>query len=276
MSANQPSQRPFPFLRMNRREPKPRKRALTEIRGPYYTPIGKRMLEDILETMGPSIDSFKFGGGSFALMPERAVREIIDTCHRYDVIVSTGGFIEYVLGQGRRAVEQYIDGCKRLGFDTMEISAGFIAIPIDDMLELAEMVGRAGLKPKPEIGIQFGAGGASAADALESEGTGNVDAAIDKARRLLDAGAEIIMIESEGITESVKAWRSDVPARFAHALGLDRLMFEAADPAVFTWYIKTFGPEVNLFVDHSQIVQLEALRSGTWGTIETWGRIVTL
>ena len=34
-------------------------------------------------------------------------------------------------------------------------------------------------------------------------------------------------------------------------------------------------PEVNLFVDHSQIVQLEALRRGIWGTNGLWGRVVT-
>jgi hypothetical protein len=37
-----------------------------------------------------------------------------------------------------------------------------------------------------------------------------------------------------------------------------------------------FGtPDVNLFVDHSQIVQLEALRRGIWGTKDLWGRVVT-
>jgi phosphosulfolactate synthase (CoM biosynthesis protein A) len=35
------------------------------------------------------------------------------------------------------------------------------------------------------------------------------------------------------------------------------------------------GAEVNLFVDHSQIVQLECLRSGIWGTKSSWGRILT-
>lgn len=52
-------------------------------------------------------------------------------------------------------------------------------------------------------------------------------------------------------------------------------MFEAADPAVFEWYIKHYGCDVNLFIDHSRIVQLEALRSGIWGTKSTWGRIAT-
>ena len=82
------------------------------------------------------------------------------------------------------------------------------------------------------------------------------------------------MIESEGITENMKAWRTDVPARIITSLGLEKVMFEAADPEVFTWYIKNYGSEVNLFVDHGQIVQLECLRSGIWGTTDVWGRIL--
>jgi phosphosulfolactate synthase (CoM biosynthesis protein A) len=78
-----------------------------------------------------------------------------------------------------------------------------------------------------------------------------------------------------GITENVETWRTDVIARVADGLGLERVMFEAADPAGFTWYINQYGADVNLFVDHSQIVQLECLRSGIWGTKDVWGRVNT-
>jgi phosphosulfolactate synthase (CoM biosynthesis protein A) len=105
----------FDFLRMNKRQSKPRTLGITEIRGPYYTPMGKRYLEDILETTGEYIDSLKFAGGSFTLMPENTLREIIDLAHNYEVIVSTGGFIEYVLTQGEEAVDQYIKTCLNLG-----------------------------------------------------------------------------------------------------------------------------------------------------------------
>ena len=84
------SERAFPFIRMNEREGKPRTRGITEIRGPYYTPMGKRYLEDVLETMGAYVDSLKFAGGSFTLMPEKQLREIIDLAHRHNVLVSTG------------------------------------------------------------------------------------------------------------------------------------------------------------------------------------------
>jgi phosphosulfolactate synthase (CoM biosynthesis protein A) len=268
-------ERSFPFLRINEREPKPRKRGLTEIRGPYYSVFGRRYLEDLFETMGAYVDSLKFAGGSFVLMPERAVRDIIELCHDHDVLVSTGGFIERVLVQGGGAVRKYIDDCKRLGFDIIEISAGFVSISTDDWLRLVELVRKSGLKAKPEVGIQFGAGGATAAAELKAEGTRDPSWAIAQAKRFLEAGAEIIMVESEGITENVDPWRTDVPARFIDEIGTEKLMFEAADPDVFAWYIKNYGADVNLFVDHSQIVQLECLRSGIWGTKSLWGRVVT-
>ncbi|HOJ56886.1 MAG TPA: phosphosulfolactate synthase [Phycisphaerae bacterium] len=267
--------RAFAFLKINDLPTKPRAVGITEIRGPYYSVMGKRYLQDVLETMGGYVDALKFAGGSFSLMPREAIRELIDLCHRHEVLVSTGGFIEYVLTQGPAAVEQYIQECRELGFDIIEISSGFITLPADDWLRLIEKVQRAGLKPKPEVGIQFGAGGATTAVELEMEGTSDPARAISLARRFLEAGAYMIMIESEGITENVKVWRTDVPARIADALGLEKVMFEAADPEVFAWYVKNYGPEVNLFVDHSQIVQLQCLRAGIWGTKSLWGRVQT-
>lgn len=269
------TERSFGFLHINERGGKPRRTGVTEIRGPYYTPLGKRALLDILETMGVYVDVLKFAGGSFALMPESAVRELIDTCHSHDVLVSTGGFIEHVLTMGPEAVDGYLEECKRLGFDVVEVSSGFISVPDDDLVRLVEKVRTLGMLPKPEVGIQFGAGGASSVAELEAEGISDPSRAIRQAKRYLEAGAHLVMIESEGITEQVKAWRTDVPARFINELGLDKVMFEAADPEVFSWYVKSYGPEVNLFVDHSQIVQLECLRSGIWGTQSTWGRVVT-
>lgn len=269
-------QRAFDFVPINARDDKPRRGGITEIRGPYYTPLGVRQLEDILETMSEWIDGLKFAGGSFTLMPRGALIAINDLCHRYDVAVSTGGFIERILAREPSLVDRYLDECKAVGFDIVEISSGFITLPADDFARLVERVVSRGLKAKAEVGIQFGAGGASAESALAAEGTRDVRLAIDQARRLLDAGAYLIMLESEGITENVSTWRTDAVTSIAATIGLSNLMFEAADPAVFGWYVKTFGPAVNLFVDHSQIVQLEALRSGIWGTHDLWGRVVTV
>jgi phosphosulfolactate synthase (CoM biosynthesis protein A) len=273
--ANGRGERAFAFLRRNERAPKPRRRGLTEIRGPYYSVIGRRYLRDLLEMVGHAVDIFKFSGGSFAAISKVSLRELIDVCHEHDVLVSTGGFVERVLLQGPGAVDDYLDECRELGFDIVEVSSGFLSIPMDDLARLTERVKQHGLEPKPEVNVQLGAGGSSPVQALEAQGGRDVSAAIAEARRHLELGAPLVMLESEGVTENVRAWRTDVVAAVVSALGLEKVMFEAADPAVFGWYVKTFGPEVNLFVDHSQIVQLECLREGLWGTSDVWGRVVT-
>lgn len=38
---------------------------------------------------------------------------------------------------------------------------------------------------------------------------------------------------------------------------------------------RNYGPEMNLFVGHSQLVQVECLRSGIGGTASVWGRVLT-
>ena len=206
-------------------------------------------------------------------MPRPAVKELIDLAHQHEVLVSTGGFMERVLAAGADAVESYLRECRDIGFDIVELSAGFITISIEDWVRLVKKTREMGLKVTAEVGNQFGAGGASAPEALEAAGMGDVGWMIQRAQRLLEAGAQRIMIESEGITESVRSWRTEIPARVVAELGLEKVMFEAADPQVFAWYVRDYGPEVNLFVDHSQIVQLECLRSGIWGTSELWGRV---
>jgi phosphosulfolactate synthase (CoM biosynthesis protein A) len=107
----------------------------------------------------------------------------------------------------------------------------------------------------------------------QAEGTRDPEWMIEQARRFIDAGA--YMMESEGITENAGPWRTDVPAEVINSLGLENVNFEAADPEVFAWYVKNFVPEVSLFVDHSQIVQLATLRRGIWGTKSLWGRVLT-
>src|SRR4051794_27325682 len=200
-------ERAFSFIPLNRRAPKPRPVGITEIRGPYYSVVGPRYLEDIFETMHPYVDGVKFAGGSFALMDRKVVKKYIDLIHRYDSYVSTGGWIENVLRYGSDAIEKYIDDAANLGFDMIEISVGFITLPTDDLVRLTKRVTKAGLKAKPELGIQFGAGGATATAELAAEGTRSAQWVITRAKTCLDAGAHMIMIESEGITENVNEWR---------------------------------------------------------------------
>lgn len=143
-------ERAFPFIRINRREAKPRQRGLTEIRGPYYSVMGARYLADLLETMGEYVDGVKYAGGSFALMPRQRVQELNDLAHKYNAYVSTGGWVEHVLAHGSPDdVSRYIGEARALGFDLIELSTGFISLPPDDLVALVKTVKSAGLRRSP-------------------------------------------------------------------------------------------------------------------------------
>ena len=154
---NQDDRYPFSFLCRNQRERKPRTRGVTEIRGPYYSVMGPRYLTDVLETMGDYVDSLKFAGGSFSLIPQKALSELIELCHAHEVLVSTGGFIEHVVMQGASAVSRYVEQCQAVGFDIIEVSCGFITIPPEDWLRLVEAVQKSGMRKNfhedPQEGI---------------------------------------------------------------------------------------------------------------------------
>src|SRR5699024_8499032 len=213
-----------------------------------------RHMQDVFDVAGQWVDGIKWAGGSFAMVPPEQVRAFSDIAHENGAYVSSGGWIETVLRYGDDAVDQYLKEAKEVGFDVIEISTGFIMLPTSGLERLVEKVTKAGLKAKPELGIQVGSGGDSSEAGLAAESKKDIGDLVDRGKRALDGGASISVLEAARSHENV--------------------MFEAADGPVFDWYIKNYGNEVNLFVDHSQILQLEGLRQNLWGNKSTWGRVI--
>ncbi|EFE44635.1 hypothetical protein TRV_00562 [Trichophyton verrucosum HKI 0517] len=164
------------FAKSNALPPKPRKRGVTEIRGPYYavwSPVEILtfwILANFRSRMGDYVDGLKFSG---------VKQHLINW-------IKQGGWAEHLL--------THPDNTTVLDrFDVVELSAGFLSIPEDDWLRLIEKVQSYGLKPKPELGIQFGAGGGTE---LEAIGTSDPGKLINLGKKFLDAGVERLMIES--------------------------------------------------------------------------------
>lgn len=112
---------------------------------------------------------------------------------------------------------------------------------------------------------------------------------IRKAERCLEAGADMIMIDADDICRQADSVRADIIAKVISRLGLEKTMFEASNPKTSEWFIKQYGPkvhfpfhladliswrpfnifctclQVNLHVDHSQVMNLECLRGGNLG-----------
>ncbi|HZW56585.1 MAG TPA: phosphosulfolactate synthase [Nitrososphaerales archaeon] len=263
--------RAFDFLEIFDLPPKPRNTGVIEIRGPYYTSVTLGYLQDLLDDWSYYFDGYKFAGASERLLARSKVEDIIEYCHENDVYVSTGGMVERVIVQGARAVDQYIDECRSLGFDVIEVSSGLAPIPLKDKIEIVKQVERKGLKPKPEISMMIGAGAGTHIAGYKPK-LRSFEEFSEEVNKHLKAGAHMLMIESEGLTEDLppNKWRKDVIKKLVDRFGYEKLMFEASDPPVFKWYLKTFGRDVNLFIDHSQVVEFNAWRLGLWGDPKIW------
>ena len=77
------------------------------------------------------------------------------------MLVNTGGFVETVLLRDPDRVEDYVVEAADVGFDIVEVSSGFLSVDTEDLVAITELVQEHGLKAKPEISVQFGAGGTS-------------------------------------------------------------------------------------------------------------------
>src|SRR5699024_12205861 len=111
----------------------------------------------------------------------------------------------------------------------------FIMLSTSGLQRLVEKLVEAVLKATPELGIQIGSGGDSGEAELAAEVAKDVGDLIDRGRKALEAGAEIIMIESEGITENVTTWNTGAAAAVMKGLGIENVLFGAADGTGFEW-----------------------------------------
>jgi len=261
----------FHFIKLNELPDKPRKTGVIEFRGPYYTPVTYGYLSDLLDDWDEYVDGFKFAGGSMRLLDRDKTRKMIQLCHQHNVYVSTGGFVERVIVQGPDAVDQYLEECKSLEFDMVEVSSGLASIKLEDKVAIVKHVQNLGLEAKPEVSMMIGAGAGTHIVGYKPK-MRNLPDVVKETTAHLNAGAKILMLESEGITEDLppSKWRKEVVKKLVDKFGYHTWMFEASDPPVFKWYLKTFGRDVNLFIDHSQIVEFNAWRLGLWGDSDIW------
>uniref|UniRef100_A0A1J3JLA4 Phosphosulfolactate synthase n=1 Tax=Noccaea caerulescens TaxID=107243 RepID=A0A1J3JLA4_NOCCA len=252
------------------RPEKPRRYGVTEMRGPRYSVLSQNVLQEIFESMGQFVDGLKFSGGSNSLIPKSFIKQAIETAHEHDVYVSTGDWAEHVLRSGPSAFKEYVEECKQLGFDTIELNANSLEIPEETLLRYVRLIKNGGLRAKPMFAVKFNKSDIPARDRAfgsyvvpeprSSEFVEDIDLLIRKAERCLEAGADKIMIDADDVCKYADSLRADIIAKVIGRLGIEKTMFEASDAKLAEWFIKRYGPNVNLYVDHSQIMDLECLR----------------
>jgi phosphosulfolactate synthase len=212
--------------------------------------LGPRAWEDVLETSGPYIDVVKLGWGTAYVTPnlERKLEVLRDKR-----VVIGGTFFEAVWARGK--VDEYKRWLGELGLTHVEISDGAVDMPREEKLELIADLA-SDFTVLSEVGSKD-----SAIEFSSDEWTGWL-------REELDAGAWKVITEaretgSSGIFTKGGEMRTELIADIGAAVDLDDLIFEAPTKAAQAWFVKEFGPTVNLGnIPPDEVIPLETLRLG--------------
>ena len=259
------TEKPFDYVPIMPRSKKPRDKGLTAVRD--IKARGMAELTDLCETVGEYLDFYKMACATQRVLPKEIVKKKIDLLHKYEVMVSTGGFLERVLTYGPDITKRFIRDAKEMGFDILEISNGVISISIEDKVRLIKFAREVGMKPLPEVAQAYGLTEATDVQI-------NVDLMLKEIEDSMKAGAWKLLIEEEGLTENVKEKNFDALGKLVSSFDVNQLVFECGERGDFSWYVKKVGPEVNLHIDGEWVAYLEALRTGAWGKASSWGRSV--
>ena len=215
--------------------------------------LGPRGWEDVLATSGSHIDIVKLGWGTAYVTDN--LREKLDVLRGKPVVLG-GTFFEVVYARGR--LEEYKRWLSDLGLTHVEISDGTIEIPRERKLGLIAEFSRE-FTVLSEVGSK------------DSSVEYTAEEWAQWLREELDAGAWKVITEAReggtaGIFDAGGGMRTELIGEIADAVGIDDIVFEAPTKAAQAWFVKEFGPEVNLGnIPPDEVIPLETLRLGLRG-----------
>jgi phosphosulfolactate synthase len=215
--------------------------------------LGPRAWEDVLEVSGDYIDIVKLGWGTAYVT--KALERKLEILKGKPVVIG-GTFFEVVYAKGK--FDEYKRWLSDLGLTHVEISDGTVEIPRDRKLELIAEFAR---------------------DFTVLSEVGSKDAEVNIAPYLwvqwmqeeLDAGAWRVIAEGReggtaGIYRPTGELRTGLVDEIEHSIDFGDLIWEAPTKESQAWFIKHFGPEVNLGnIPPDEVIALETLRLGLRG-----------
>jgi phosphosulfolactate synthase len=215
--------------------------------------LGPRAWEDVLETAGVYIDVVKLGWGTAYVTPN--LRRKLEVLSGKPVVIG-GTFFEVVYVKDK--VDEYKRWLTDLGLTHVEISDGTVEIPREEKLELIADLAR---------------------DFTVLSEVGSKDSDVNFAPYLwvqwikeeLQAGAWKVITESResgtaGIFRPSGEMRTGLIDEIVNEVAVADLIFEAPTKASQAWFVKEFGPTVNLGnIPPDEVIPLETLRLGLRG-----------
>jgi phosphosulfolactate synthase len=237
------------FLDLPARSPKPRTHGLTHI---IDKGLSLRDVEGLFETAGDYVDIVKLGWGTPYVT--RNLQQKIELYRSYETPVVCGGTLfEAVIARDK--LDEYRRWLTDSHISHIEISDASIDLPHDRKLELiAELAG----------------------DFVVLSEVGSKDEAVVYApyqwvewiQDELAAGAWKVIAEARetgtaGIFRPTGEVRTGLIDEIAHEIDVADVIFEAPTKDSQAWFVRRFGPEVNLGnIPPDEVIPLETLRLG--------------
>jgi len=210
-------------------------------------------IEGMVEVAGEFVDIVKLGWGT-ALATGNLEPKL--ACYRqHEIPVVLGGTLtELAISRGR--LEELISWAHELGLEYFEISDGTIALEHERKLELIERLARE-FTVLSEVGSKDDTGAITPPYVW-----------VEQMRAELAAGAWKVIAEGReagtaGIFRPTGEVREGLIGEIVHEIAPDRIMFDAPRKDQQVWFVRRFGPEVNLSnVPAGEVLALETLRLG--------------
>jgi len=241
---------PGDFLELPVRSAKPREQGITHVidRG-----LSVAAVDGLIEVAGGFIDLVKLGWGTSVATENLGPKLARYREHGIPVVLG-GSLTELAIAQDR--LDGLIDWVKELGLAHFEISDGTIALEHDRKLELIERLA-ADFIVLSEVGSK--------------DDTGAITPPylwVEQMRRELDAGAWKVIAEGResgtaGIFRPTGEVREGLIGEIVSQIDPERILFDAPRKDQQVWFVRRFGPEVNLGnVPADEVLALETLRLG--------------
>jgi phosphosulfolactate synthase len=215
--------------------------------------LGPRAWEDVLETSGDYIDIVKLGWGTAWVTNN--LRRKLEVLRGTPVVIG-GTFFEVVYARGK--LDEYKGWLRELAIEHVEISDGTIEIPRERKLELIAEFAQ-DFTVLSEVGSK------------DSEVVFAPYEWVNWIKEELEAGAWKVITEAResgtaGIFRPSGEMRTGLVDEIAHSIDFHDLVWEAPTKAAQAWFVKQFGPEVNLGnIPPDEVIPLETLRLGLRG-----------
>lgn len=237
------------FLDLPARPGKPRTEGLTHV---LDKGLNLRDIEGMFDTGGEFVDIVKLGWGT-SYVTNNLEKKISLYRSFATPVVCGGTLFEAVYARGR--LDEFKSWLAEHRFSHVEISDGTVEIPRERKLELIAEFGR-DFHVLSEVGSK------------DDEVVFAPYQWVEWIKEELQAGAWKVITEGResgtaGIYRPTGEMRTGLVDEIVHEVAVDDLIFEAPTKSSQAWFVKQFGPNVNLGnIPPDEVIPLETLRLG--------------